>query len=315
MILPWVERQWPKFSAETVLWVAPWETPCYLTTNVCDKHPATFKRIYRSSPCIWQFATFLTHKEIIELALWDIVIVVLFKAIPTKGERGNVSGRSRWFGWFVGRPRSRVSSSSECWRSWCSLWRSCALAQNKTRTLEYSGGPWEDTVSYVSYVFFCWGFEFLWGLSCFFGQLLQCNSSLFVCLVCLPRFHGLSISQKRRNLLGVKIGWFFNLPLAQVVLRKISFLLRQGEKVAIVGPNGCGKSTLVRALVRDLDKSATIDGSASITSAGAAYFPQRNLAWMNGVEGAETECTDGTCLAWSCFVWGSSWICWRTWAV
>lgn len=67
-------------------------------------------------------------------------------------------------------------------------------------------------------------------------------------------------------------------PLAQVVLRKISFLLRQGEKVAIVGPNGCGKSTLVRALVRDLDKSATIDGSASITSAGAAYFPQRNLA-------------------------------------
>lgn len=81
-----------------------------------------------------------------------------------------------------------------------------------------------------------------------------------------------------QNLLGVKIGWIFNLPLAQVVLRQISFLLRQGEKVAIVGPNGCGKSTLVRALVRDLDKSATIDGSASITSAGAAYFPQRNLA-------------------------------------
>lgn len=25
---------------------------CYLTTNVCDKHPATFKRIYRSSMII-----------------------------------------------------------------------------------------------------------------------------------------------------------------------------------------------------------------------------------------------------------------------
>jgi ABC-type Mn2+/Zn2+ transport system ATPase subunit len=64
---------------------------------------------------------------------------------------------------------------------------------------------------------------------------------------------------------------------AKVVLQKISFFLRQGEKVAIGGPNGCGKSTLVRALVKDLDQSATIDGNAAITSAGAAYFPQRSL--------------------------------------
>ena len=62
-----------------------------------------------------------------------------------------------------------------------------------------------------------------------------------------------------------------------MVLKKISFLLRQGEKVALVGPNGCGKSTLVRALVGDLDTSATVDGSAAITSAGSAYFPQRAL--------------------------------------
>ena len=63
----------------------------------------------------------------------------------------------------------------------------------------------------------------------------------------------------------------------EVILQKISFLLRQGEKVAIVGPNGCGKSTLVRALVKDLDNSATVDGTAAVTTAGAAYFPQRVL--------------------------------------
>ena len=83
----------------------------------------------------------------------------------------------------------------------------------------------------------------------------------------------------------------FQLPwtmLAKVVLEKISFLLRQGEKVAIVGRNGCGKSTLVRALVKDLDTSAAVDGDAAITSAGAAYFPQRALASLPNAQAVTT---------------------------
>ena len=77
-----------------------------------------------------------------------------------------------------------------------------------------------------------------------------------------------------------------DLPLEEV-LKNISFTLRQGEKVAVVGPNGCGnpslvvacktkarrdfrkparasptsgKSTLVKALVNDLDKSGRVEG-------------------------------------------------------
>lgn len=88
--------------------------------------------------------------------------------------------------------------------------------------------------------------------------------------------------------LGVRFG-------SNVVLQKISFFLRQGEKVAIVGPNGCGKSTLVRALVKDLDQSATIDGNAAITSAGAAYFPQRLAEAFNSEEGSVKEALYMSC--------------------
>eukprot|EP00913_Durusdinium_trenchii_P023937 g22479.t1 len=80
-----------------------------------------------------------------------------------------------------------------------------------------------------------------------------------------------------------------------VVLEKISFLLRQGEKVAIVGRNGCGKSTLVRALVKDLDTSAAVDGDAAITSAGAAYFPQRLAEAFNSDDGTVKDALYMSC--------------------
>jgi iron complex transport system ATP-binding protein len=35
-----------------------------------------------------------------------------------------------------------------------------------------------------------------------------------------------------------------------VVLRDLSFRVRQGEMVGLIGPNGCGKSTIIRALSR-----------------------------------------------------------------
>jgi len=65
------------------------------------------------------------------------------------------------------------------------------------------------------------------------------------------------------------------------VLDGISFSVRQGEKVAVVGANGCGKSTLIRALVNDLGEGATVDGSWNLTDAGVAYFPQRLAEFFN----------------------------------
>ncbi|GAH32742.1 unnamed protein product, partial [marine sediment metagenome] len=36
----------------------------------------------------------------------------------------------------------------------------------------------------------------------------------------------------------------------KVVLKDISFQVMPGEMVGLIGPNGCGKSTIIRALSR-----------------------------------------------------------------
>mmetsp|Transcript_96273 Transcript_96273/g.170994 ORF Transcript_96273/g.170994 Transcript_96273/m.170994 type:complete len:830 (+) Transcript_96273:54-2543(+) len=65
------------------------------------------------------------------------------------------------------------------------------------------------------------------------------------------------------------------------VFDNLSFSLRQGEKVALVGRNGCGKSCLVRAILQDLPDSASVRGSATYTDKGIAYFPQRLAEALN----------------------------------
>jgi ABC transport system ATP-binding/permease protein len=56
------------------------------------------------------------------------------------------------------------------------------------------------------------------------------------------------------------------------LLRNFSFLLTRGDKVGIVGPNGCGKTTLVRLLLKELspDSGDVQHG----TSLSVAYFDQ-----------------------------------------
>ena len=56
------------------------------------------------------------------------------------------------------------------------------------------------------------------------------------------------------------------------VLKKISFNIRAGERVAIIGANGVGKTTLMRCLVRELEPSA---GKITwVENAEPGYMPQ-----------------------------------------
>ena len=56
------------------------------------------------------------------------------------------------------------------------------------------------------------------------------------------------------------------------LIRDFSFLLTRGDKVGIIGPNGCGKTTLVRLLLGELtqDSGSVRQG----TSLSVAYFDQ-----------------------------------------
>lgn len=58
----------------------------------------------------------------------------------------------------------------------------------------------------------------------------------------------------------------------KILLKDFSFLLTRGDKVGIIGPNGCGKTTLVRLLLGEL-----IPNSGSVrhgTALDVAYFDQ-----------------------------------------
>ena len=58
------------------------------------------------------------------------------------------------------------------------------------------------------------------------------------------------------------------------IFERISFLIKRGEKVFFTGPNGCGKSTLMKIIV---DKLAPISGSVELgTNIKAAYYDQEN---------------------------------------
>lgn len=56
------------------------------------------------------------------------------------------------------------------------------------------------------------------------------------------------------------------------LIRDLSFLLTRGDKVGIVGPNGCGKTTLVRLLLGELTPESGVVRQG--TSLSVAYFDQ-----------------------------------------
>ncbi|MGD9856052.1 MAG: ABC-F family ATP-binding cassette domain-containing protein [Planctomycetaceae bacterium] len=69
---------------------------------------------------------------------------------------------------------------------------------------------------------------------------------------------------------------------ADPVFRDVTFDVRKGEKIALVGPNGCGKSTLMRVLGgQDEPDVGTIERPATVTLAvldqHASFTPGRTL--------------------------------------
>ena len=62
---------------------------------------------------------------------------------------------------------------------------------------------------------------------------------------------GLPASTARHNIVFENLHFHY-LP-AQPVIRGLDLEIRNGETLAIIGPNGCGKSTLIRLLLRFLD--------------------------------------------------------------
>jgi ATPase subunit of ABC transporter with duplicated ATPase domains len=66
------------------------------------------------------------------------------------------------------------------------------------------------------------------------------------------------------------------------VLRNMSFVIRRGEKVAVIGPNGLGKSTLLKIVTGHVEPS---DGSAKLGhEVRIGYFAQDHHEVLKGAE-------------------------------
>ena len=66
----------------------------------------------------------------------------------------------------------------------------------------------------------------------------------------------------------------------RVVLQDISLRARPGEMVGLIGPNGCGKSTVIRALSRII---APLSGRILVDGRDIAELSRRKLALLIGV--------------------------------
>ncbi len=66
----------------------------------------------------------------------------------------------------------------------------------------------------------------------------------------------------------------------KVVLKDLTFQVSPGEMVGLIGPNGCGKSTIIRALSRVI---SPISGRIFLDGKDVTKIPRRDLACLLGV--------------------------------
>ena len=80
---------------------------------------------------------------------------------------------------------------------------------------------------------------------------------------------------------------------ANTALHDLSLKIGQGEHVAILGPNGCGKSTLIKTITRECYPLAQPDSSVEIL--GRALWNVFDLRSMLGIVSNDlmTQCTRG----------------------
>src|ERR1051326_7114386 len=76
-----------------------------------------------------------------------------------------------------------------------------------------------------------------------------------------------------------------------LVLRDFNLTIGAGEHVAILGPNGCGKSTLIKTITREVYPLANPESSMSIL--GESFWNVADLRTMLGIVSNDlmTQCT------------------------
>jgi ATP-binding cassette subfamily F protein 3 len=65
----------------------------------------------------------------------------------------------------------------------------------------------------------------------------------------------------------------------KTVLKDISLLIERGSKIAFVGQNGQGKSTLIKAITKDINYEGTIKLGHNVQ---LGYFPQNQAEYLDG---------------------------------
>lgn len=74
-----------------------------------------------------------------------------------------------------------------------------------------------------------------------------------------------------------KQGWWQRGGSAVSIVKDVSFELRAGQTLALLGESGCGKTTTAKALLRLLDKTAVVGGKASLNGASLLDARGRRL--------------------------------------